>query len=275
MTMAVEEAAAIDPFRLADIRAIHHRLMIASARPAMAGQVRTVQNWIGGNDYNPCGADYVPPPPDELNGLLDDLCLAINEETLPPLVQAALVHAQFETIHPFEDGNGRTGRALVHVVLRRRGLAPRFVPPLSVIFAGAREKYVAGLVSFRGPAVGPWLEQFAVAMWEAGRLATRYLAAVRGLQDQWRGQLAASEVAPRKDAAAWSIIDLLPAHPLLSAPMVIAGTGRAKAAVYDSIDRLVAAGVLLPVSENRRNRLWEAAGLLTLMEDLEAGAFSG
>lgn len=275
MTLAVEEAAATDPFALPVIRAIHHRLMTATARPESAGVVRTVQNWIGGNDYTPCGADFVPPPPDELAALLDDLCLAINDESLSPLVQAALVHAQFETIHPFEDGNGRTGRALIHVVLRRRGLAPHFVPPLSVIFAGAREKYIAGLASFRGPDVSAWLEQFATATWEACRLAMRYLGAVRAQQESWRERLSASAVAPRRDAAAWAIIDLLPAHPILSGPMAIAATGRAKAAVYDSIDRLVTAGVLVPLSENRRNRLWEAEGMLSLMEDLEAGAFAG
>ncbi len=68
-----------------------------------------------------------------------DLADAVNREDLPPLVQAALVHAQFETIHPFEDGNGRTGRALVQVVFRRRGIAPDYVPPVSVIWAAERD----------------------------------------------------------------------------------------------------------------------------------------
>src|SRR5690606_1609012 len=98
-----------------------------------------------GNDYNPCGAAFVPPPPEEVPDLLDDLCRAVDEHTLPPLVQAAVVHAQFETIHPFEDGNGRTGRALVQVVLRRRGLSPSFVPPISVVLARHREAYIEGL----------------------------------------------------------------------------------------------------------------------------------
>lgn len=119
---------------------IHARLMahVVNAQ-RIAGVLRTTQNWIGGNDYNPCGADFVPPPPQHVGALLIDLCAAINDETLPPLVQAALVHAQFETIHPFADGNGRTGRALVQVVLRRRGLAPDYVPPISVVLANAKD----------------------------------------------------------------------------------------------------------------------------------------
>jgi hypothetical protein len=83
------------------------------SRNSFAGRIRTVLTWIGGNDWNPCGADFVPPPPEEVHALLDDLCEAVNRDTLQPLVQAALVHAQFETIHPFDDGNGRTGRALI------------------------------------------------------------------------------------------------------------------------------------------------------------------
>src|SRR3989442_6553088 len=70
----------------------------------------TSQNWIGGNDYNPCGADFVPPPPEEVQGLLHDLCDAINDDRLPPIVQAAGVHAQFETIHPFADGDRKSTR---------------------------------------------------------------------------------------------------------------------------------------------------------------------
>ena len=94
----------------------------------LSGVVRTTQNWIGGSSYNPCSASFVPPPPEHVEGLLDDLLVYINSDDHPALVQAAIAHAQFETIHPFADGNGRTGRALIHVILRRRGLAPRFVP---------------------------------------------------------------------------------------------------------------------------------------------------
>ena len=88
------------------------------------GRLREQQNWIGGSNYNPCSAAFVPPPPEPCRRCSRTLAF-FNGDDLPALVQAAIAHAQFETIHPFVDGNGRTGRALIHVILRRRGLAPR------------------------------------------------------------------------------------------------------------------------------------------------------
>ena len=271
MELAVHDAAAADDFTLDDILAIHSRLMAHAPNAHVAGRLRTTQNWIGGNDFNPCGADFVPPPPEMLGLLLSDLCDAVNGDFLPPLVQAALVHAQFETIHPFHDGNGRTGRALVHVVLRRRGTASAYLPPISVVFAAARQRYIAGLTSFRGDEVQRWIEYFAGVTTRASRLAQWYLDAVRELQADWRSMLSESG-APRAGAAAWAVIDVLPAHPMLSAPVAVAATGRAKAAVYQALEQLETAGVLVPVTASRRNRVWEASGLLDLIERMETSA---
>ena len=272
MEIAVEHAATVGRFTIAEVVAIHRRLMERSPNPQIAGHIRTSQNWIGGNDFNPCGADFVPPPPERIQTLLADLCEAINDDRLPPVVQAALVHAQCETIHPFDDGTGRTGRALIHVVLRRRGIAPSYVPPVSVVLAAARDRYVAGLNRFRGVEVAAWIEQFAAAAARAAQLAKAYLVAVQELMAWWRAQLRAGK-APRADAAAWAIIDILPAHPMITAPVAAAATRRAKAAVYQALEDLSAAGVLLPLSQSRRNRSWEAVGLLDLLAGLEAGRF--
>lgn len=268
MELAVHDAVQADAFSVQQIMAIHRRLM-PHARTA-GGRVRTTQNWIGGNDFNPCGADFVPPPAEEIDALLTDLCEAVNDDLLPPLVQAALVHAQFETIHPFDDGNGRTGRALVHVVLRRRGIALAYLPPISVVLAAARHRYIAALTSFRGDSVQTWIEYFAGVTTQASRLAQWYLSAVNELQADWRSMLSAA-AAPRAGAAAWAVIDVLPAHPMIGGPVAVAATGRAKAAVYQALEQLEEAGVLLPVSESRRNRVWEARGLLELIERMESG----
>jgi Fic family protein len=274
MTLAVEDAAMVRRFGIAEITAIHRRLMERSENKKLAGRIRKNQNWIGGNDYNPCGADFVPPPPEHIGRLLEDLCDSINAEVLPPLVQAGLVHAQFETIHPFEDGNGRTGRALIHVVLRRRGLSPSYVPPISVALAARKKRYIEGLENFRADRVEDWIEYFAAAADRAAKLATAYLQAVSALTSKWRKELERSHSAPRKGAAAWAVIDVLPAHPLITAPVATAATGRAKAAIYQAIEQLKEAGVLVPLSGSRRNQVWEAVGLLSLIERLGAGEAS-
>ena len=129
MQLSIERAADLEGVQPADFLDIHRVLLERAPNSQIAGRFRTTQNWIGGNDYNPCGAAFVPPPPAEVDRLLDDLCVFVNDVALPPLVQAAIAHAQFETIHPFEDGNGRTGRALVQVVLTPTRTDTRVCPP--------------------------------------------------------------------------------------------------------------------------------------------------
>lgn len=270
MQLAVEEAATAARFDATNLVAIHRALMRAAPNASVAGMIRTEQNWIGGNDYNPCGAAFVPPPPETVDALLGDLCGAIVEDTLPPLVEAAVVHAQFETIHPFLDGNGRTGRALIQVVLRRRGLAPAFVPPVSVVLANDRRSYIDGLTQYRDGDVAGWVERFSVATAQAAQLADRYLGEVNNLQERWREQLR-DIGAPRADAAAWALIDALPAHPILTVAVGVVAAGRTKPAVNRAVAQLESAGILLPLSTSTRNRAWEAVGLLDLVTGLEAG----
>ena len=269
MQFAIEEAssaARVTPFEVVAI----HRVLMQRSNPRIAGRPRDKQNWIGGNDYTPCGADFVPPPPDRVDGLLDELCRFCERDDLPILVQAALVHAQFETIHPFDDGNGRTGRALVQVILRRRGLAPAFVPPISVVLAREKDRYIKGLTAYREDRALDWIEVFSLAATEASKLAESYLEHVMELQQSWRDTLGKT-TKPRSDAAAWLVIDALPAHPVMTIPAGVAVTKRSKPAVGGAIQELVDAGILRPLSESRRNRAWEASELLDLIVDLEEG----
>jgi Fic family protein len=270
MELAVRDAASVERVTVKEVTDIHRRLLEKSPNPRIAGAIRNRQNWIGGNDYNPCGADFVPPPPERVSELLADLCEAINDDRLPPLVQAALVHAQFETIHPFDDGNGRTGRALIHVVLKRRKIAPHYVPPISVILATNRDRYIQGLTEFRFGDISQWLVQFAASAAQAATLAKAYLEAVEELKSTWKAKLEAT-ASVRSDAAAWAIIEALPAHPMITAPVASAATGRSRAPIYEGLKQLESAGVLIPLSTRRRNQSWEASGLLDLIDGLESG----
>ena len=270
MQLAIENATAEESVGVEQIVEIHRALLDQAPNSHIAGRIRTEQNWIGGNDYNPCGADYVPPPPEEVDRLLGDLCRFCSDDRLPPLVQAAIAHAQFETIHPFEDGNGRTGRALVQVILRRRGLAPAYVPPISIVLAANKERYIGGLTAYREGRVEAWLEVFGVSATRAAHLARRYLSEVELLQERWRSMVRQSSRI-RADAAAWKLIDVLPAQPMITLPTAVATVKRTKPAVNQAIGQLVAAAVLVPISGSKRNRAWEAIGLLDLLIRLESG----
>jgi Fic family protein len=275
MRLAVETATSgptIEPQAILDI----HQVLLARALPARSGRLRDAQGWIGGNDYNPCGAAYVPPPADHIEPLLSDLCRFSTQDRLPPIVQAAIAHAQFETIHPFDDGNGRTGRALVQVLLRRRGLAPAFVPPISVVLATQKERYIQGLVSFREDDLAAWFEVFATAAARSAVLAQGYLGRVAELQEVWREQLRAS-AGLRSDAAAWSVLEILPGQPVITVAAALAaleagGRARSRAGVQIAVTQLESAGILRPVSASKRNRAWEAEGFLDLVIDMDSGA---
>jgi Fic family protein len=270
MQLAIDNATVEVSVGVEQIVDIHRTLLEQASNSHIAGKIRTEQNWIGGNDYNPCGAAFVPPPPEEVDWLLSDLCRFCNDDRLPPLVQAAIAHAQFETIHPFHDGNGRTGRALVQVILRRRGLAPNYVPPISVILATNRDRYINGLTAYRMGHIEAWLEVFNVSAARAARLAGSYLSEVATLQEKWR-QMVRRSTSIRADAAAWRIIDVLPAQPIITLPAAVATVGRTKPAVNQAIGQLVAAGVLTPLSNGKRNRSWEAVDLLDVLIRLESG----
>ncbi len=271
MQLAIERASSLEGIQLKDIVDIHEALLERAPNSRIDGCLRTSQNWIGGNDYNPCGADFVPPPPEEVSRLLEDLCSFCNEDTLPVLAQAAIAHAQFETIHPFDDGNGRIGRALIHVILRQRGLAHAFVPPISVILAREKARYISGLTLFREDRIPEWLEIFADAARRSAGLAMKYKTEVAELQEGWRRKLRAHSN-PRADAVAWAIIDTLPGYPIITVPVAVAATKRTRPAVANAVAELEEAGILRRLSESPRNRAWEAEDLSDLIARLEADA---
>jgi Fic family protein len=149
MVFAVESVGQDDPITVQLLLDVHRRLLAGTRLEGHGGHLRDQQNWIGGSDYNPCSAAFVPPPPELVAELIDDLCAFCSTDILPAVAQAAIAHAQFETIHPFVDGNGRTGRALIHLLLRRRGLVARVLPPVSLILATWAKTYINGLTGFR------------------------------------------------------------------------------------------------------------------------------
>ncbi len=265
MDQAVALGAGAKPLRLADVLALHRILMKATTTPQIAGESRTGQNWIGGNVDNPGRADFVPPPPEHVKDLVNDLVAFMNRTDLSPVVQAAIAHAQFETIHPFADGNGRVGRALIHVILHRRDLAPRYVPPVSLVLAADAKAYVAGLMAFRGDHQADWVLQFAQAIERAAVKASGLATRLAELQEKWRERAGR----PRRHSSAEALIVELPAHPIVTVATAQKVLGRSKQAVNEAIGLLAKKGVLHIVTLAKRNRAWEAPELLALVDEFE------
>jgi Fic family protein len=275
MSWAVETLSKARSITVADILSIHRRLLVGTRLEGHGGTVRTAQNWIGGSEYNPCSAEFIPPPPEHVEALLEDLCDFCNSDSLPAVAQAAMAHAQFETIHPFVDGNGRTGRALIHVILRRRGLTPRALPPVSLILATWATDYVAGLTATRysGPqtstaardGLNRWIGLFATAIRRAVGDAEQYEACVTELQAEWRERLGGV----RANSAADLLINALPGAPIVTVKSAATLIGRSEQAANQAIPRLADAGVLRQINVGRRNRAFEAIEMIDAFTDLE------
>jgi len=275
MSAALQSVGPGDEITLDMLLAFHRRLMADAPGGAGAGTLRTKQNWIDGSDHNPCTAAFVPPPPEFVAELMADLCSFCNADGLPAVAQAALAHAQFETIHPFGDGNGRTGRGLIQLVLRRRGLASRIVPPVSLVLATWAKDYLDGLnaTRYRGPADGKtaheglnlWIGRFAGACVRAVQDAASFEARIQEMEVEWRARL--GQV--RANSATDLLLRALPGAPVLTAASAAELIGRSFPAVNDAIARLAGADVLKQITIGKRNRAFEAKEVIDAFTSLE------
>jgi len=271
MERAVELGSQGRDFTHDDLIDIHRTLLEATRDAHIAGLVRDEQNWVGGRGLSPADAEFIPPPEDHVAALLEDLVAFVNRSDLPATLHAAAVHAQFETIHPFADGNGRVGRCLIHVSLRRAGVAPQVVPPISLILATNADAYIGGLGAWRGDDPVEWCLFFAGVTIAAVRQARRLASLVDELQTDWLMRAGN----PRRDATARKLIEHLPSEPIITVAraMQVADTSRPAAA--NAIDQLVASGILTQVGDRPRNRQWEARDVFDLLDEFERDLATG
>lgn len=229
-----------------------------------AGRIRDMQNWIGGSDHSPRNALYVPPPPETVAGYLDDLIAFANRDDLSAMVQAAIAHAQFESIHPFTDGNGRIGRALINALLRRRGVTTTVVVPLASALVARREAYFETLTRYREGDPEPIIAAFARASSLAAQESRVTAARMAEFPTGWRD--AVGRV--RSDSATARLLAVLPAMPVFAAAEVEQEVGGATSALYRAVEALVDAGVLRPLTDRKRNQVWGVGDMLDELDDL-------
>jgi Fic family protein len=262
---AYEWARGDEPFSVSTLQMVHRTLFAGTLDERLGGVLRERQNWIGGEVSSPRTADFVPAPWEEVPLLLEDLCALCNREDLPVLLQAAVAHAQYETIHPFMDGNGRSGRALIGMIMLRRRALNRVVPPVSLVLAGESATYVKGLTSYRYIGWLDWLDLFTGVVARAAIASERLASQVRELQRRWRARAGN----PRSDSAASRLIAALPAYPVLTLATAGQVTGLSDEACRNALNALQTAGVLRETTSGKRNRVWESVGLFDILDRLE------
>lgn len=252
------------PLTAGSIEAIQKTLM--AHHESLAGW-RTEQVWIGGLGSTPVGADFVPPHQDRVPECMDDLISFIDRDDIPPLLQAAIAHAQFETIHPFADGNGRTGRALIHAVLKEKELMTGTIAPISAGLLVDRETYFAALDSFRRGDAAPIVSAFVRAALHATHHGVVLGDRIDAICDSWRARIVA-----RSDSAVWRVLDAFAGHPVADARTVAAAVGVAPTNVARHLRKLADAGFLVGTQHHRSHRfLYRAPEILAALDEYAAG----
>lgn len=241
------------------------RVLLARHAPGLVGW-RAEPVWIGGGGSTPVTADYVGPDHRRIPAAIDDLVAFAARDDLLLLPQVAVAHAQFETIHPFADGNGRTGRALVQILLRSKGLTRTATVPISGGLLMEKDRYFEALGAFRAGDAGPIVDQFNHAALRAVQQARTLAARTTELRERWR-----QEVRARSDSATWKILDLLPAHPVVDAETVARETGLHPNNVRRAVAPLLDAGVIVASQHYKSHKfLYRAPAVLDLLDDYAA-----
>jgi Fic family protein len=263
MQAAIELADRLDE----DAVLAMHAALMERHHPEHAGQWRTEQVWIGGGDFGPHGAAFVPPHKDRVPAAMTDLMRFVKRDDLPVLAHAALAHAQFETIHPFADGNGRTGRALIHSMLRAKALTRNVTVPVSAGLLTDTGAYFAALTAYRRGDAARIVSLLAEASFAAIANGRALVADLHSTRERWNATIAA-----RQDAAAWRLAELILRQPVIDAELVQNELGATSANAQRAIRQLAEAGILTEFSGKRRNRMWQTREVLSALDEFAARA---
>ncbi|HEX9888122.1 MAG TPA: Fic family protein [Nitriliruptorales bacterium] len=255
---------AVRDLTVARLNDIHRTLL---PEDASAGKLRAVQNWIGGSDHSPRGARYVPPAPEDVGELVEDLCRFLNRRDLPAVGQAGIAHAQFEAIHPYEDGNGRVGRALIHRVLRRRSVVNHGVAPVSVAMLSRKEHYLDDLAAYDAGDIDTFVRHFATSAMAAATASRQLTSDLADLATEWA--LTPAVANTRSDATVRRLITDLVEHPVIDTNWVMAHYDVSRRAALNALDTLTNAGILGQTTAARGLHVYEAVDVLSLMDGIE------
>jgi Fic family protein len=244
-----------------------HEALLKDVQPDIAGRWREQQVWIGGDSFGPHGAAFIPPHHDQVPALMADLVTFTRRGDLPLLSQAAIAHAQFETIHPFPDGNGRTGRALIHAMLRGHGLTRNVTVPVSAGLLTDTNGYFDALTAYRQGDPAPIVEKLANASFAAAANGRQLVIDLRAIRQSWEDRIEA-----RRSATAWRLADVLLRQPVVDSATVASELGVTRQNAIRAITPLAEARILDEFTGFARNRMWQSRQVLDALDDFAARA---
>lgn len=252
------------PLSIRLIREIHSELLSGvRGGNRQPGELRKIQNWIGPNGCTLAEAAFVPPPPQRVEDCLHALELFLHDEQLPALISIGLAHAQFETIHPFLDGNGRVGRLLIAFLLSQREILQTPVLYLSHYFRRYRSEYYDRLQAVRdaGDWEG-WLSFFLTGVWDVAQEATATARKIVDLREHHRQLI--TEQFGRVAGNGLKVLEQLYARPIINVQSIIRITGVSFPAANNLMNQFVKHGMLSEITGNARNRLFRYGSYIEL-----------
>ncbi len=229
--------------------------------PKIAGTWRSAQVWVGSSSYGPHTASFVPPHHTRVAPAIDDLVCFMHRDDLPVLLQAAIAHAQFETIHPFPDGNGRTGRAIVHCLLRGKRLTRQVTVPVSAGLLTDTDRYFDALTTYRAGDAEPIVERFAEASFDSVVNGRQLVSDLRAIRAAW-----SEAITSRRQATVWRALDVVFQHPVLDNALVQGELDVSAMGADAAITELVEIGALQEITGGRRNRRYAATQVLAALD---------
>ena len=254
-----------------------HTALVGEIEPAIAGRWRDEQVWIGGDSFGPHGATFVPPHHDQVpelasfmkrpRGWLSMVNVVVSGANLYLLIKAAMVHYQFETIHPFPDGNGRTGRALIHAMLRGHGLTRNVTVPVSAGLLTNTDAYFSSLMAYRDGDAAAIVEKLAEASFAATANGRQLVQDLREIRTAWDDKVVA-----RRGATAWRLADVLVRQPVVDTSVVANELGVTPQNALRAIAPLADVGILTEFTGFKRNRMWQSREVLTALDEFAARA---
>ncbi len=251
-----------DGITVEGILSIHEALINRSGQ-TFGGQLRDEQVWVGGTPYSPHGATFVPPVAERVPSLLEDLVAFASRRDVGPVAKAAIIHAQLETIHPFIDGNGRTGRTLIHKVLRDEGALTYATLPVSAGLLHNIDAYLDSIAGYQQGDIAGVVSQLAEALELSCQVGYRASRELDATMEEWE-----STMTERRGSRIRELPALLVRQPVVDVAFVARELSISPRAASSLVNKACEYGMIRPMGNRRRGEFYQSDAILAVLDQI-------